>query len=337
MLVVITIIGMLVALVSFGVVRALDAAKQTRIKVEVDGIDAAFKAYKSQYGSYPPCNLTNPASNTALRSHIARIFPRYTGNLANDLPLAGIDTTNFRPDQALVFWLQGFSPDVTNPFVTPAGFQITAGAASGTVKPTRTPLFSFDPTRLWQVPSATGGSLSAVISPSSTVSSPPLASYFPQGSIPPLATAAPYLYWDAGVTTVTTTGGSTTVTSNYGNLSPAFHGNVLPTAERFPVAFNLTASSTPPTIQIFQSAGVAVPYWNDSGPNPGLMEPTENFVNPDSFQIISAGMDGMYGNFAGTTVRLFPTGTNYDATMTLADDDNVTNFNAKARLADAKP
>ncbi len=37
----------------------------------------ALKAYREKYGSYPPCNLTNPASNQALQSHIARVFPRY--------------------------------------------------------------------------------------------------------------------------------------------------------------------------------------------------------------------------------------------------------------------
>ncbi len=33
---------------------------------------------------------------------------------------------------------------------------------------------------------------------------------------------------------------------------------------------------------------------------------------------------------------MYPTGTDYDLTN-LADDDNVTNFAAKARLGDAKP
>ena len=78
-----------------------------------------------------------------------------------------------------------------------------------------TPLFAFDKTRLWQVPSTMSGKAS-VGDGISDVSSLILASYFPQGSVLPApATVMPYLYWDAGVTTVVTSGSSTTVTSNY--------------------------------------------------------------------------------------------------------------------------
>ena len=58
LLVVIAILAILASLTAVGVMRALDTAKQTRIKVEVDNLDAAFKAYKEKYGSYPPCDLS---------------------------------------------------------------------------------------------------------------------------------------------------------------------------------------------------------------------------------------------------------------------------------------
>ena len=48
LLVVIAIIAVLAAMVSVGVMRALDTAKQTRIKTEVDQLDAAFKAYQGK-------------------------------------------------------------------------------------------------------------------------------------------------------------------------------------------------------------------------------------------------------------------------------------------------
>jgi prepilin-type N-terminal cleavage/methylation domain-containing protein len=311
LLVVITIIAILAGMAGVAVVRGLDTAKQTRIKAELDSIDAAFKAYKEKYGSYPPCNLTSPTSNTALRAHIARAFPRYTiANLPGDLAAAGVDVTNFRPDQALVFWLQGFSQDPVNPFVTPARFQIVGGSASGTAPITLTPLFNFDPTRMWQVAFTGGGGGSAMISPTS--GTPLVASYYPQGTVPPSSSAAPYLYFDSG---------------SYGTLP------VPNSTEAVPSNFN---SST----QIFSNAGVAVPYWSDlngNGRTDLMADANESWANVDSFQLISAGTDGQYGNSAGTAARLYPTGTGYDLSPNQADDDNITNFCAKARLGDAKP
>ena len=53
-------------------------------------------------------------------------------------------------------------------------------------------------------------------------------------------------------------------------------------------------TTAPTTAVIFPSAGAAVPYWNDVNQS-GQLDATENYVNSDSFQIISAGMDGLYG------------------------------------------
>jgi type II secretory pathway pseudopilin PulG len=142
--VVITIIGILAGLISVAAVNAVYTAKQMRIKVEVDQLDAAMKEFKQRYGAYPPCNLTNVASNSALKAFVARAFPRYNqGNngaqLNTDLGTAGIDTTTFDPARALVFWLAGFNPDVTHPFTNPDGSAYTG---------TRTPIYGFDKTRL---------------------------------------------------------------------------------------------------------------------------------------------------------------------------------------------
>jgi prepilin-type N-terminal cleavage/methylation domain-containing protein len=75
----------------------------------------------------------------------------------------------------------------------------------------------------------------------------------------------------------------------------------------------------------------------------------DDWVNPKTFQIISAGLDNNYGgagvnitNSASNPVsdkpinpaKLYPTGTGYDTSG--ADDDNLTNFSDK-QLGDAKP
>ncbi len=145
MLVVIAIIAILAALITPAIFQAMWTARQTRIKTEVDQIASGFEAFKAKYGSYPPANLTCPSSaaNPALTAFVAKAFPRYTvlsGTLAtqiyNDLHANSVDTTNFNPQAALVFWLAGLSPDVTDPF------------NRGLISITRTPFFTFDPTRL---------------------------------------------------------------------------------------------------------------------------------------------------------------------------------------------
>ena len=86
------------------------------------------------------------------------------------------------------------------------------------------------------------------------------------------------------------------------------------------------------------NAGVAVPYF----------DATTTIIQPDAFQIISAGVDDLYGITPTTAYavgspppyRYFPIGpggvNNWDI-LNLADDDNVTNFNAKPSLVSAKP
>jgi hypothetical protein len=130
-------------------------ARQTRIKTEMDQIAAGFEAFRTKYGSYPPTNLTCQGgnANAALTAFVARVFPRYVTSGSNtlaqqiaiDLANAGVDTTHFNPQRAIVFWLGGFNPDVTQPFncwdsASPANYIPRSGA-----------LFAFDATRLIDV------------------------------------------------------------------------------------------------------------------------------------------------------------------------------------------
>ena len=100
-----------------------------------------------------------------------------------------------------------------------------------------------------------------------------------------------------------------------------------------------------PTTSIpnLSSAGVAMAYTLDANGN-GVLDPGEELVSPDACQIISAGLDDIYGVTCTFSVgsppgnRLYPTdATTYDTSTNRGDDDNVTNFCNKARLIDAKP
>ena len=83
----------------------------------------------------------------AVTAHVARVFPRYY-NLTNVMTDIGnyVDTKNFRPDEALTFWLGGFNPDPTQPFLN----------LKTLTRAQRTPAFmTFEPTRLVSLVSST--------------------------------------------------------------------------------------------------------------------------------------------------------------------------------------
>jgi prepilin-type N-terminal cleavage/methylation domain-containing protein len=72
------------------------------------------------------------------------------------------------------------------------------------------------------------------------------------------------------------------------------------------------------------SNGTAYRYITAASPN--------TYANPQSFQIISAGLDGDYG--AASDKKQYPDGTNYN----IADNDNLTNFSGEVMvLGDARP
>lgn len=139
LLVVITIIAVLASLVTGAVMNALSRAKQAAITLEIQQIAMGLEDLKNEYGAYPP-NVysnastlgTNPekiANAQTLLRMMRKAFPRGT-EFAIDLSGASparnatasndnifpIAETGLSPAEALVFWLQGFSSDVSRPF-----------------------------------------------------------------------------------------------------------------------------------------------------------------------------------------------------------------------------
>jgi len=336
LLVVIAIIAILASLGTVAVMRAMTTARATAIKTELDQIDAAMKRYKDTYGSYPPCNLafdepSLPAPQKAqrlgaLRQHLAMAFPRYSADeprLRRDLTAAGIDLQHVRPDQALVFWLQGFSADPTSPILSIDSRPInpTTGAvnASDPIQKRTNNFFAFDQTRL--AGAAIGGT------PAN-----PAPSYFPVNARYTTSTSPTKNFpeWNAGAPPIV-------------YFDSRYYEFAAPVVGGSPAQSNQFNTNSATTL-IFQDAGVAVPYWHDRNNNSSsnLIEDEnsqEGWANADSFQLIAAGGDGKYGQVAPTAApnaRLYPTGVNYDLT-TLTDDDNATNFSSAARLGDDLP
>ena len=125
LLVVITIIGVLAALITPAVFQARRTGQISAIKAEIDLLHMAMMHYKNEYGSFPPCTSGIASSQPGPR-HIRRLFPRTSATYA---PAAGTPSTT--PANALVGWLAGYSKDPTNPL-------------SGT----RVKLFEFDQNRV---------------------------------------------------------------------------------------------------------------------------------------------------------------------------------------------
>ena len=106
LLVVITIIGVLAALIVPAVFQARVSAKNAAIKAEIDMLHMAIMNYKNEYGSFPPCSSVASATSPAAK-HVNRLFPRSSG--------AG-NTSVRSPENALVRWLRGYSSDPVDPF-----------------------------------------------------------------------------------------------------------------------------------------------------------------------------------------------------------------------------
>lgn len=106
LLVVITIIGVLAALITPAVFQARRTAQISAIKAEIDLLHMAMMHYKNEYGSFPPCSSGTSSSDPAAR-HIRRLFPRTAASYA---PSAATTPLN-----SLVGWLGGYTKNPTDP------------------------------------------------------------------------------------------------------------------------------------------------------------------------------------------------------------------------------
>jgi hypothetical protein len=260
-------------------------------------------------------------------------------NLQNDFAALKVDTSYAHPDRALVFWLSGFSPDVTSPFT---------GAGQ------RTPFFNFDQTRLIYMVSLTSNT-------------PPInsgASAYPATSgsynsylgliayVPPRGSGVPYAYVDSNTYGLLPWQTLSSTSSYYVNQSQDTPYSSLstptPQINSFVISSSYYNSINSATYAgtVLANTGVITPYIQDLQSvgylNTGIQSGYQ-FCNPSTFQIIAAGQDGNFGNLNGATnvssvalnVRLFPTGYGWDTTD--AEKDNVANFSDKSRLGDSLP
>ena len=172
LLVVITIIGVLAALISVAGGRVRRTVVNARMKSEVMLMQDALVAFKERFGMFPP----DGTNNTATQQFLATAFPRYTGRLPSSVTIT--------PSTALYFWL-GNGPNGLNPPGGLAGFSANPTNPFDSNPARIGPFFNFDTGRVRSISGSSTGACS----------------YYPDNGLTSATststTSAPYLYFVA--------------------------------------------------------------------------------------------------------------------------------------------
>ncbi|MGQ9576010.1 MAG: type II secretion system protein [Thermoguttaceae bacterium] len=294
LLTVIVIIGILAGLVTAVAIRARAKAKEAAVRTEIAQLETALEAYKFKYGEYPPdftfVSHQDPSlrgiGRKAILRHLRSTFPRY-------LP----------PDDGAAW--KRFSDDLRNYYHFDPGALDPAAALvfwlGGLPEVLPGPGEKWGPAGFHADPQNPFKPGQPRTEPFFDFSADRLAPWNPGPEsfrfTPPYIDGAPYVYFRARRDT---------------------------TSGRF--EYGIATGSTPETFAVCQcqhgSNGTCVPYlqrpWSIGGPEP--------WYQPKKYQIITAGMDNVFGDMR--LLRVLPSGdlSNFDL-------DNITNF-APGRLED---
>jgi len=130
--VVIVILAMLASLITMASSRAMTAARNAAIKAEIDMLHMAIMNYKNEYGSFPPCsdrvdtdnnNANGYVAINRAQTHLGKLFPRIQSMATEFASLNSIQapqlfvsaTPQLFPENAIFFWLQGYTDIPTAP------------------------------------------------------------------------------------------------------------------------------------------------------------------------------------------------------------------------------
>lgn len=330
LLVVITIIGIIAGLALPALYGVFTRGKATAMRMEVESLTNAIEEYRSKYGDYPP----DFSDWNVVQRHYRKAFPRMLpGELlrlqfltdvdtSNDTATSGTaaahDPTKMDRAEAIVWALGGFSSNPQLPFTGAGGpleqISATATAVVFQVNLDRdNRLFDFDNSKmnLSKVDSA------ATISLTNRYESLEDNDLFPAYGA--TKENAPYVYFDARTYRFNA---GTDAAPNFNGYASTDFGQVRPYVSAIA---NARSGSPPPA---FVSRVEALSSWQ--------------FVNEDSFQIISPGLDGVFGTRANHDVDgdstddpiyfQYPTGKAiagvYGSSYTLPGDLLVPNVNS---------
>lgn len=310
LLVVITIIGVLSALLLVAARGAIAAGKRAEIRAEITQIATAIEDYKNGVDSYPPNaqtdlpnesdpngHLNDTVVQANFKRHFSKAFPSHRERPELIDALVGQhdgsdDVTNLpggmNAAEALVFWLGGFSDDPKYPISGPGGpaysIETPAGAAIGNPNhadpiDNRSWRLGIDVTRLAPRAVETNIALGAE------------GSYFPATSTRFITyqnrltgrlsrinfwyllapdSEAPYVYFDAS------------------RGSGATSANDTPAAT---LADGVISTADPAIEPLFNVHAVKAPQPSSTATNPFV------YANDGKFQLLHAGLDSEWGSF----------------------------------------
>jgi prepilin-type N-terminal cleavage/methylation domain-containing protein len=333
LLAVIMIIALLAALVTPAVMRSLSSAKAAAVKTEIDLLHMALMNYKNEYGAFPPADMrglwggSSVNKGHAAYKHLLRNFPRINE------PDSGVASpyrymAQMSPAQALVFWLQGYYDNPQYPLTNDLPLD-PSNPRSGDNNGSRKKLFDFDDKRLYAasryfqaISNAQWGNPQR-FTPRNKASGfdKDYPVYFPnQGNA-----GVPYVYFPHTTYNAGPLGPVTVAISSFGANPPVFYYHAVST--------------------VGETTYIS-PYFNSSVPSSPSRAQLQQ--NPDTFQLIAGGADGIYAA-AGTVVAAFPDKIEPPSPLSFngqaisplpsvsqaaGNEDNITNF-ANGRLKDA--
>ncbi|KAA1257753.1 Type II secretion system protein G precursor [Rubripirellula obstinata] len=284
-LVVIAIIGILMGIAIPAINGARETANITAIKMELSSMERGLENYRETYGDYPPDFSSYPV----VQRHYSKIFPRMGVNdstlLFNMLHPGGtFSATAMDRAEALVWALGGYSDNVQRPFTGPGGPLSWSGTGANSYSDTavtdvmrQTPanfqinierpnaLHEFAPDRLNYSEIDASAAVTGTNRYLSTDDSDLFLTYQARSD------GAPILYFDSR-----TYAQFDATLADFNGYYTATHGGVRPY-----ISNQSSLDQTMLTSGTFTTDATAISSWQ--------------FLNPNKFQLISAGLDDNFG------------------------------------------
>jgi len=338
LLAVILIVGMLMGILTPVVMQSLTRARVSGVKAEIDMLHMAIMNYKNEHGSFPPDNMAGLWDDTAspprvntnhpTYRHLKRLFPRIREREQDNGPSDRSPyffMAQMSPAQAMVFWLQGFYQNPLFPLTNNIALSDAAPRTSNATA-ARRKLFDFDESRLY------GASTYWTPSNPPTLAGTTFQTFFADRNTAP-AFARDYPVYFPGSY-------KSSLPYAYFTAVGAYSNSTAPTAG--PIFRELAYRATP----INGANTIARPYLTSAATLNSSW--AECHWNSDTFQLIAAGIDNMYGDIGssfpvcvpkqfpfsswnGVTLGTVPAATE---TGVMYHEDNITNF-AIGTLRDA--
>ena len=284
LLVVITIIGLLVAIAIPTIRGVMVNVSTTTMKMEVESLVDAIERYQQTYGDYPP----DFSSEAVVDRHYRKLFPRidpdeltliksFTGtgsSGANPYNATRIDRA-----EALVLTLGGYSDDIQRPLTGPGGPLEFRGyvdnnrtnMANYQINPDRTnALMEFQTKRLTMESTGTGANIRYVSTDENGTGNDLFPTYLA------IEDGAPFVYFDS---------------RTYGYFAP------------FPGDFNGWANANNSDLGAVRPYASVDQIANTTGSNYSSLQnaiAAWKFMNANTYQVIAPGPSGAFGALEST-------------------------------------